>query len=79
MSLQWRGGEGRSVDWPITVAAAALVMSPLVGTGGGLHSANTSQYYTILNLNTRMIFTLLTGSMALHFTATGAPLAMRCI
>jgi hypothetical protein len=36
--------EGGGVDWPVTVAAAALVTSPLEGGGGALHSANTSHY-----------------------------------
>jgi hypothetical protein len=39
------GGEGPSVDLPVTVAAAALGYYVIAGgRGGALHSANTSQY-----------------------------------
>jgi hypothetical protein len=37
------GREERSVDWPVTVAAAALVCYVIAGGGGdAMHSANTS-------------------------------------
>jgi hypothetical protein len=33
LPCHYGGGEGWSVDWPVTIAAAALVTSPLVGEG----------------------------------------------
>jgi hypothetical protein len=55
-SPRWRGGEGRSVDLPVTVAAAALVTSPLVGEGMPCIAQIRHNIFSPLKLAVKFLF-----------------------